>query len=93
MNPREQAEAIFDAFGKFSEVIHRADKERRALEVLQGRSRRECGNCEHWMKSRDCPIDDQRRGFPDHKHPPCGKYAPTRDAAAALLQLTVGDRS
>lgn len=40
-----------------------------------------CGNCYWWMKSRDCPIDDQKRGFPSCNHHSCGKYQETTDVA------------
>ena len=79
---------VFDAFMEdMSAKILRADAERRRAEQLRARAKRECGNCEHWMKSRECPIDDQRRGFPSCGHPACEKFTPTRDAAEAAQEL------
>lgn len=45
-----------------------------------------CGNCYWWMKSRDCPIDDQRKGFPSCNHHSCGKYQAT--ACVASMRKT-----
>jgi hypothetical protein len=71
---RQQAEAVFNAFADFSAKIHAEDARRKNLAWLRDNARRECGNCDHWMKSSLCPIDDQRRGFPSVSHPPCGKF-------------------
>lgn len=84
---RQEAEAIFDAFGKFSERIHEMDRQRREREVLMNRAAARCGNCYHWMKSRSCPIDDQRRGFPHMNYTACGKFEPESDCAAAREAL------
>jgi hypothetical protein len=82
-------DAIFDRFERLSAKIHQADAERRRIEQLRARAARECGQCGHWMKSRLCPIDDRRRGFPSCHFPACGKYTPTKDAINA--QLTLND--
>ena len=81
------ADRIFDAFRDLSAKIHRADAERERIEHLRERAARECGNCEQWMKSRECPIDDQRRGFPSMRHPACVRFTPTRSAIEAAQEL------
>lgn len=73
MSVRE-VEMLFDAFATAGARMHAEDECRRKREQLASVQKRECGNCEHWMKSSDCPIDDQRKGFPSMGHPACGKF-------------------
>jgi hypothetical protein len=84
---RQQAEAIFDAVIEFGKRQAEADRKRREVEAVRRRAVKECGNCYYWMKSRDCPIDDQRRGFPSMSHPACEKFNPTDDCVAAMDDL------
>lgn len=80
MSEKREAEKIIDAFMEFSSMVHRIDARKRELARLRENATRNCGNCYWWMKSRDCPIDDQRKGFPSCNHPPCGKFQATTDA-------------
>ena len=87
MNPVEQFDALIDWAGKWSSAIHKLDADRRRLENLRARSAHQCGNCYWWMKSRDCPIDNQRKGFPSMNYPGCGKFQATSDALAATAEI------
>jgi hypothetical protein len=86
MSARE-TEAIFDAFGAFSDRIHREDARRKYVAQLRVKAARECGNCYFWMKSSLCPIDDQRRGYPSSGHWACAKYQPIQSAIDAAAEL------
>ena len=44
-------DAVFDWVSKFSEHIHRADEIRRKKQDLQQARAKQCGNCDHWMKT------------------------------------------
>jgi hypothetical protein len=78
---------VFDAFLRFSDYTNAVDAWEQRVRNLRSRCARECGNCDHWMKSRICPIDDQRRGFPSMSYPGCGKFTPKRDAVMSAEEL------
>lgn len=69
-----------DFFDKFIE----ADRQRgeflarkRRLAEMRERALKRCGNCNHWMKSRACPMERNVNGFsrgPSANAPPCGKF-------------------
>jgi hypothetical protein len=44
-----------------------------------------CGDCRHWMKSRECPRDDQRKGLPSRNTIACPKFKPDRYESPAIV--------
>ncbi len=54
------ADQVFGAFTEFSDAIHKLDKEREIRERIRSVTAERCGNCNHWMKTRECPRE--RRG-------------------------------
>ncbi len=65
--------AAFDALSKLSQEAQR-------MRDLRHATRRRCGSCCHWMKSRSCPqehnVNGQSRG-PSCEGIPCGQFTPT----------------
>lgn len=47
--------AIFDAFGRASDIIGVEDEARRKRVQIAGVTSRRCGNCSHWMKTTCAP--------------------------------------
>jgi hypothetical protein len=46
-------------------------------EADERNARPSCGNCRHWMKSRECPRERNVNGYsrgPSSGEPPCGKF-------------------
>lgn len=87
MSAEQEFDAIFDGIMKFSKAVHAADERRKEIARLIEQSSKLCGNCRHWMKSRDCPIDDQRKGYPSCQHYGCSKFTPTNNAVFAAERL------
>lgn len=89
MTPVEQFDALIDwALANGRRAIQKADADRKRLENLRARSAHQCGNCHWWMKSRECPLDNQRRGFPGiMNYPGCGKFQASADALAATAEI------
>lgn len=81
---------IFDIANAFSEAQAAERKRRDELDVLRNLSRRECGNCDKWMKSRECPREHNVKGMsrgPSCKGLACGSFvgrAGFREAADKL---------
>lgn len=70
-------EAIAAAAQAMSEAQQRADK----LAELRQRAVKNCGNCDHWMKSSRCPLEKNVKGQtqgPSCNHYPCGKFEGSR---------------
>ena len=70
-----EAEAFFngiiEAFGRLSAKTQLDDKLNEALLT----DRRECGNCDHWMKKHDCPRErGVMVGGPSSGSPACDKF-------------------
>jgi hypothetical protein len=89
-----EANAAFDFVVAIGDAVHRRDRALRRLEDLKGRAALRCGNCQKWMKSRDCPRErpgtGKRSGFsvgPSMTEPACAQYQATPDAAAAKTEL------
>ena len=67
------ADRVFDAFGKFSEHVHKLDKIRRIAAQIRDVKSETCGNCNHWIKTRECPRE--RRGEkPSMNDPGCDEF-------------------
>ena len=66
-------DAVFDAFGKFSELVHLRD----ALDKKNGQVRAvttyRCGNCDHWMKT-TCVPEKQHGQFKSCESVACGAF-------------------
>jgi hypothetical protein len=73
---------IIDSAGEISLLAQLRDKVVVALNV----DRRECGNCSHWMNSRECPREKNtngRRSGPSMSSAACDKFSIT----AATVKL------
>lgn len=55
-------DAIFDAFGKLSQLTVLADKQREKQAQIKSVNEKRCGNCYHWMKS-SCIPEKQHKKF------------------------------
>jgi len=76
---RDDFSRICNALGKISLLAQLRDKVRYALEAHNKR----CGQCDHWMKSRECPREHNVKGFsrgPSSGDPICGKFSITKSA-------------
>lgn len=69
--------APFDAAIRASKQIHAEAKRREIEEDLRSAARLRCGNCEHWMKSRDCPVE-AHGCKPSCNGPACSKFERSR---------------
>lgn len=81
---------IWDWAAKFSAHVHRMDAIRR-LEADISRVGRRCGDCDKWMKSRECPRewnDNGRKRGPSCEAPVCGKFVECRFATKRRDELT-----
>lgn len=70
---RVQFDRMIDGANRLSrlEAIHRMKVE------ADHTDRRECGNCEHWLKSRECPREHNVNGMsrgPSMSAPACSKF-------------------
>jgi hypothetical protein len=74
MDPRAQIDQLIDGVGRISLLAQLRDKVVEASQTTQ----RKCGNCYHWMKSSDCPMERRnpagRRVGPSMNAPACGKF-------------------
>ena len=74
------------------EVDAAISKQRHAraeVERLRLASARECGNCDKWMKSRECPREHNVNGMsrgPSCQDPPCGQFISSRGHVDYLAQ-------
>lgn len=68
---------VFGMFTEFSARLHAEDKRRKELAHLRENARQTCGNCDKWMKSRECPrehnVNGRSRG-PSCNALPCGQF-------------------
>lgn len=77
------AREVWDWAARFSDHVHRLDKIRtlRAQIAAVGLT---CGDCDNWMKSRQCPKewnDNGRQRGPSMAAPRCGQFVLDRFAA------------
>ena len=86
--------AIFDAALRMSEAQQRDDELRRLRRVIWHQTR-ECGSCDKWMKSSQCPKEHNVAGMsrgPSSGDLKCGEYVQSdraaRDVADATAKLT-----
>ena len=80
---RAQFDRMIAAGNRASAILILRDKIKYAFEG----GRRECGACQHWMKSRDCPMERNVNGYnrgPSMSDPACGKFA--RTASSISIQ-------
>lgn len=52
---------IFDTFLAFSDKVHRADEIRKLSQRVH--APKKCGDCDKWMKSRECPKEKNVNGY------------------------------
>jgi len=68
------ADRVFGACMEFSDAVHKADEERKIREQIRSVTAEKCGNCPHWMKTRECPRE--RRGEkPSCNAPGCEEFS------------------
>lgn len=80
---------IWDWAGRFSEHVHRQDRIRRLSADIAQIGRR-CGDCDLWMKSRDCPREHNVNGRnhgPSCADPICFKFVEDRFATKRRTEL------
>jgi hypothetical protein len=73
MDIRDQFDALLNAVNRISLIESLCAKLTEAASI----DRRECGNCDFWMKSRECPREHNVNGFsrgPSMSAPACSKY-------------------
>ena len=89
-NVSSDGREIWDWAAKFASHVHRMDEiDRLKREV--GAIGRSCGDCDRWMKSRDCPQERNERGRrsgPSMNAPRCGRFLEDRSAAKRRAELT-----
>lgn len=66
-------DAIFDAFGRLSELTGLADAARRKDEQIRDIRAKVCGNCDHWMKS-TCVPEKVHKQFKSMGSIGCGAF-------------------
>lgn len=75
MTSVQDFDRIIDAVSKISALGCLRDK----IVVALATDRRECGNCNHWMKSNSCPRETRnnqgRRVGPSMSEPACSKFS------------------
>ena len=83
------ADQIIDAVMKASYASIQEDLRLRELERLRENSRRKCGGCFYWMKSRQCPKERNVNGWnrgPSMNGAICSKFEPTVTHLAWVAQ-------
>lgn len=68
---------LWDAFEQAAQRISNQAQLRDLVAIVNNFTRRECGHCEHWMKSKQCPKEVNVNGWnkgPSMSEPPCAKY-------------------
>lgn len=63
---------IFDIAIAASDEQARKQKRQEELQVLRNFARHECGSCDKWMKSRECPRERNVKGM--SRGPSCKDY-------------------
>lgn len=86
MDVREQFDRAIDALGRVSLLAQLQDK----VVELSRTGRRECGNCEHWMKRVICPHEP---GIGSGKlGPSCGSLACGKFEMKASTKRLIDER-
>jgi hypothetical protein len=70
---RDDFKQICDGLNRISLIAQLRDKVAYALKAYNKR----CGDCVHWMKSRDCPLERNVKGYsrgPSCDAPVCSKF-------------------
>lgn len=68
-----QADAIFDAFGRAVELMAQQDKIRAKRREVFDAEQKRCGSCWHWMKS-SCKPEKEHRQFKHINSFPCPAF-------------------
>lgn len=80
---------VWDWADRFSRHVHRANEIARLRREI-GETGTECGDCDKWMKSRECPrernVNGQTRG-PSWGAPICGQFVEAASAAKRRNRL------
>ena len=69
---------VFDRFLEADARLSELAEFRRRLQEARQTDSRRCGNCNHWMKSRDCPRERNVKGFsrgPSMGAPACDQFS------------------
>lgn len=89
-NVSSDGREIWDWAAKFSAHVHRQDEINRLATDIAKIGRR-CGDCDKWMKSRECPrehnVAGQSRG-PSCNGLICGQFVEDRQATKRRAELT-----
>ncbi len=78
--PREispDGKEIWDWATRLSKRVHTVQRLREIDADLAGIRAGRCGDCDHWMKSRECPREANANGMsrgPSMNAPKCGEY-------------------
>ncbi|WP_462402244.1 hypothetical protein [Pseudomonas sp. Marseille-QA0332] len=78
----EQFEKLIDALGKASHLAYLKSERSR----IQARARPRCGNCDFWMKSRECPVEKNVNGM--SRGPSCEGIACSKFKQCPSMQQT-----
>ena len=65
--------SVFDAFGKFSDIVHLSDARQDKQAQIRDVNSRRCGNCDHWMKT-TCVPEKKHGQFKSNYSTACGGF-------------------
>jgi hypothetical protein len=89
LTPVQVFDKIIDVFSRASAALQLRDK----IDEARDTGRKQCGNCERWMKSSQCPRERNVNGYsrgPSMSEPACSKFEIT-DSAVALRKQRDGE--
>lgn len=83
------ADRIIDAAIQASREVHRQDEIKRLRDEIS-QIGKVCGDCDHWMKSRECPRERNIKGIscgPSMNESICGSFKESASAAERRSML------
>jgi hypothetical protein len=81
-------ESIFAGFHKLAQLTSLSDEFRRKKEQIRSVSARECGNCDHWMKS-TCIPEKKHRQFKSMGSLACGAFTLSPQSKRLSEEFTI----
>jgi hypothetical protein len=81
---------VFDAFLEADRRMGEIAAKQRELARLVKNARKRCGNCDKWMKSRECPREHNVMGMtrgPSCEDMPCGQFVSSPSHVKNLAEL------
>lgn len=87
-----QIDKLIDAMCQASNLVHLKNERSR----IQARARPRCGNCDHWMKSRECPAEKNVKGMgrgPSCEGIACTQFKPCPSAQRMFEKMLAENES